>query len=86
MTSLFSLSFKQSDLTPDTICVAVARVGASDQKIAAATLSEMSELDMGSPLHSLVIPGHMHPLEAQMLKLFAASDHAKDLLETIEKR
>ncbi|KAK3775418.1 hypothetical protein RRG08_014761 [Elysia crispata] len=75
-----------SDLTPDTICVAVARVGASDQKIAVATLAEMCDVDMGSPLHSLVIPGHMHPLEGEMLKLFAFSDHVRKLLETIEKR
>ena len=73
-------------MTPDTICVAVARVGASDQKIAVATLAEMCDVDMGSPLHSLVIPGHMHPLEGEMLKLFAFSDHVRKLLETIEKR
>ncbi|RUS74469.1 hypothetical protein EGW08_017768 [Elysia chlorotica] len=75
-----------SDLTPDTVCVAVARVGASDQKIAAATLAEMCDLDMGSPLHSLVIPGHMHPLEGEMLKLFAVSDRVREFLEVVEKR
>uniref|UniRef100_A0A0B7BDP2 diphthine methyl ester synthase n=1 Tax=Arion vulgaris TaxID=1028688 RepID=A0A0B7BDP2_9EUPU len=73
---------KQStaDLTSDTVCVAVARVGADDQKIAAATLKEMSTLDMGPPLHSVVIPGHMHPLEQQMLKIFAISNHIRNIL------
>ncbi|GFS25495.1 diphthine methyl ester synthase-like [Elysia marginata] len=75
-----------SDLTPDTVCVAVARVGASDQKISVATLEEMCDVDMGSPLHSLVIPGNMHPLEGQMLTLFAVSGRVRQLLEEIEKR
>lgn len=75
-----------SDLRPDTLCVAVARVGASDQKIAVATLTEMCDVDMGSPLHSLVIPGHMHPLEAQMLKLFAVSERVQEYLGEIEMR
>ncbi|GFO10836.1 diphthine methyl ester synthase-like [Plakobranchus ocellatus] len=75
-----------SDLTPTTVCVAVARVGASDQKIAVATLEEMCTVDMGNPLHSLVIPGHMHPLEVQMLKLFAVSDHVRNILEATEER
>ncbi|CAG5120286.1 unnamed protein product, partial [Candidula unifasciata] len=67
-------------LTPDSVCVAVARVGAGDQKIAVATLEEMTHQDLGQPLHSLVIPGQMHPLEMQMLRLFAVSDHARQFL------
>ncbi|CAL1546584.1 unnamed protein product [Lymnaea stagnalis] len=69
-----------SDLTPNSICVAVARVGADNQKIVTASLKEMASLDLGPPLHSLVIPGHMHPLEKQMLNLFAVSDHTKTFL------
>lgn len=68
------------DLTSDTVCVAVARVGATDQKIASATLKEMTTLDVGPPLHSLVIPGDMHPLEKQMLLMFAVSDHVRSFL------
>ncbi|XP_005090107.1 diphthine methyl ester synthase [Aplysia californica] len=75
-----------ADLTPSSICVAVARVGASDQKISTATLKEMAALDMGPPLHSMVIPGHMHPLEKQMLRLFAASDQVKNDLASEDER
>lgn len=59
-------------LTEDTLCVGLARVGSKDQKIAAATLQQMVKEDLGAPLHSLIITGHMHPMEIQMLKLFAA--------------
>jgi diphthine methyl ester synthase len=37
--------------------VCVARVGATDQRIVACSLEEAATLDMGKPLHSLVIPG-----------------------------
>ncbi|OCT82935.1 diphthamide biosynthesis 5 S homeolog isoform X1 [Xenopus laevis] len=58
-------------LTENTICVGLARVGASDQKISAGTLQQLSSVDFGGPLHSLAISGCMHPLELDMLKLFA---------------
>uniref|UniRef100_F7ET49 diphthine methyl ester synthase n=1 Tax=Xenopus tropicalis TaxID=8364 RepID=F7ET49_XENTR len=58
-------------LTENTICAGLARVGASDQKISAGTLQQLSSVDFGGPLHSLVISGCMHPLELDMLKLFA---------------
>uniref|UniRef100_A0A1I7SW80 diphthine methyl ester synthase n=1 Tax=Bursaphelenchus xylophilus TaxID=6326 RepID=A0A1I7SW80_BURXY len=49
--------------------VGLARVGWPDQLIKAMPLNKMAEYDMGSPLHSLVIPGHLHPLESRMLDL-----------------
>ncbi|XP_075473094.1 diphthine methyl ester synthase isoform X3 [Ascaphus truei] len=58
-------------LTENTICVGLARVGASDQQIASGTLQQLCSVDMGGPLHSLVISGCMHPLELDMLRLFA---------------
>ncbi|KAG8436603.1 hypothetical protein GDO86_007638 [Hymenochirus boettgeri] len=58
-------------LTESTICVGLARVGSSHQKISAGTLQQLSTVDFGGPLHSLVISGCMHPLELDMLKLFA---------------
>lgn len=55
----------------------LARVGAEDQRIVVATLEQMTTVDVGGPLHSLVIPGHMHPLEKDMLRLFALNDSVK---------
>ncbi|XP_057697274.1 diphthine methyl ester synthase isoform X2 [Corythoichthys intestinalis] len=66
---------RRAGLTEDTPCVGVARLGAADQKIRVATLAEMSARDeLGAPLHSLVLPGKLHPLEAEMLRLYATDD------------
>ncbi|KAK7100992.1 diphthine methyl ester synthase-like [Littorina saxatilis] len=67
-------------LAADTVCVGLARVGAEDQKIVAGTLKQLTSVNLGGPLHSLVIPGHMHPLEMDMLRLFALDDSVKELL------
>ncbi|XP_052776016.1 diphthine methyl ester synthase-like [Mya arenaria] len=62
----------QNDLRlhEESICVGVARVGADDQTVCTSTLKSIQSCDLGGPLHSLVVPGHMHPLELDMLKLF----------------
>ena len=63
-----------SVLDEDSICVGVARVGADTQTICTSTLKSMTSCDLGEPLHSMVIPGHMHPLELDMLKLFTKDE------------
>ena len=63
-----------SALTEDSICVGLARVGSDSQSICTSTLESLTSVDLGGPLHSLVIPGHMHPLELDMLKQFALND------------
>uniref|UniRef100_A0A7M4F8Q0 diphthine methyl ester synthase n=1 Tax=Crocodylus porosus TaxID=8502 RepID=A0A7M4F8Q0_CROPO len=65
------LQGEEPEITEDTICVGLARVGATDQKIASGTLQELSIVELGGPLHSMIITGAMHPLEIEMLKLFA---------------
>ncbi|XP_049877669.1 diphthine methyl ester synthase [Pectinophora gossypiella] len=61
----------QSGITNDTLVVGVCRVGAPDQQIAARTLREMQQCDLGPPLHSLVIPApDLHPLETDYLAQF----------------
>ena len=57
-------------LNEETICVALARVGSETQKIHKCSLRKMTEVDMGLPLHSLIIVGKLHPIEIDMLKLF----------------
>uniref|UniRef100_UPI00398F30FD diphthine methyl ester synthase n=1 Tax=Pristiophorus japonicus TaxID=55135 RepID=UPI00398F30FD len=71
-------------MTEETICVGLARVGAKDQKIATATLQQMVKEDLGGPLHSLIITGHMHPLEIEMLKLFAVDNSSFNKLITLD--
>jgi len=62
---------KSGILSRTTPCVAVARIGQDDQKIVSGTLEDMLEVDMGAPLHSMVICGKMHELEEEMLKYYA---------------
>lgn len=57
---------------PRTLAVGVARIGAKDQKMAAGTLKQLSETDMGPPLHSLVLLGkRTHYLERDFIREFA---------------
>ena len=39
------------------------RVGHDDQKLIAGKLKNLIDIDIGPPLHSLVIPGKMHEIE-----------------------
>ena len=51
--------------------MAVCRLGRTDQRIVAATLAEMASgcggLDLGPPLHALVLVGDTHPLEDELI-------------------
>jgi len=52
-------------INEDSIGIGVARIGHDDQKMVAGTLKELIDIDFGAPLHSLVIPGHLHILEQE---------------------
>lgn len=54
---------------PDTMCVGLARVGAENQTIVAGPMKQLVDMDFGAPLHTLVIAGELHPIEAEMLDL-----------------
>jgi len=54
--------------TSDVVCLA--RVGTDTQKIVTSSLEDAIEVDMGPPLHSLVIPGHCHFLEQDSLNMW----------------
>ena len=45
----------------------------------------MKDTDIGEPLHSLVIPGKLHFLEIEMLKLFTNNVETLERLEKIQK-
>lgn len=68
-----TLNFENGNnpLHEDSICIGIARVGSSSQQIVKTTLREATEIDLGPPLHSLVIPGSLHPLEEEMMNLFS---------------
>lgn len=48
---------KQGACHPDNLVVAIARVGSPSQMMVIGTIDEMSEYDMGHPLHSLILLG-----------------------------
>ena len=73
-----------SALTEESLCVGLARVGSESQSICTSTLESMISVDLGGPLHSLVIPGHMHPLELDMLKQFALNETVTEKLQELQ--
>ena len=63
----------------DSLAVGVARVGADDQAIAAGTLEQLSSVDLGPPLHSLVLLGsRTHDLERDYIRAFAINSTSFD--------
>mgnify|MGYP000724636026 FL=1 len=59
---------------PDTLGVVVARAGSPDPLVVAGTLDDLATRTFGDPLHLLVIPGSLHPLEADALESLAGAD------------
>ncbi|CAH1101604.1 unnamed protein product [Psylliodes chrysocephalus] len=54
------------------MCIGLARVGSETQQIITCNLREMSEVDLGGPLHSLIVVGPtLHPLEVEYLQQFS---------------
>lgn len=53
-----------------TLVVACARIGCPDQKIVAAPVAYLKNLDFGAPPHCIIIPGKLHHIEQQMLDLW----------------
>ncbi|XP_013135667.1 PREDICTED: diphthine methyl ester synthase [Papilio polytes] len=61
----------ETGITRESLAVGLSRVGAPDQRIAVMSLEKMLHLDLGPPLHSLVIPASkLHPLELDYLEQF----------------
>lgn len=57
----------------------LARIGAENQIIQTGTLRQLALSDLGGPLHSFIVTGHLHPLEVDMLRLFALPDSLTNL-------
>ena len=64
---------------PESLAVAVARVGAQDQKITSGSLQELCKVDMGPPLHSLILLGsRVHDLERDYIRDYAVDQLSFD--------
>ena len=59
----------------DSLAVGAARVGSREQRMACGTLEELATVDLGPPLHSLVLLGRRaHDLERDFIKAFAVNE------------
>ena len=63
--------FKENIFSEDSVVCVVARAGSSNPVIAADTVNALIKRDFGPPLHTLVIPGNLHFMEAEALEVFA---------------
>ncbi|PGH09216.1 diphthine synthase [Helicocarpus griseus UAMH5409] len=70
---------KEGVYGPTSLAVGAARVGATDQKLVVGTLKELCDVDMGKPLHSLVLLGKKtHDLERDYIREFAVDQATFD--------
>lgn len=68
----------------ESLAVGVARIGAVDQAIVAGTLQQLSEVDMGKPLHSLILLGRRtHDMERDFIREWAVD---KDVFDAVWQR
>jgi diphthine synthase len=56
------------------VAVGVARLGSDDVHVFAGTPEEVAAHDFGSPLHLLVVPASLHPIEEESLRAFGGLD------------
>ncbi|CAL4125611.1 unnamed protein product, partial [Meganyctiphanes norvegica] len=64
-------------LTPESVCIAVVRIGTETQHLAKATLQEMSEIDFGEPLHSMIICSECKAYELEQVDKICANYDGK---------
>jgi diphthine methyl ester synthase len=57
-------------ILPETLVVAVARLGSPNEFIKFGTVEELKKIEFGGPLHSLIIPGKLHFHEEEMLQIW----------------
>lgn len=58
-------------IEPPALYVGIARAGSACPVVAAGTGADLKETDFGPPLHILVVPGDLHPVEREYLEIFA---------------
>ncbi len=51
--------------------VGIARAGSEEPRLAAGDAAKMKSVDLGPPLHILVVPGDLHIMEREYLEMFA---------------
>lgn len=67
---------RRGAFTPNTLLVVVGRAGSEDAVIRADRADKLRGQDFGPPPHMLVVPGKLHFVEAEALKVFAGAPEA----------
>ena len=61
----------QEENTKISLYVGIGRAGSPDPVVYAGTAGKMLSLDFGPPLHILLVPALLHPVEQEYLQIFA---------------
>jgi diphthine synthase len=61
---------KEKAFTKQTKCIGVARLGGERPKIISGTAEQLLKKDFGEPLHSLIVPGELHFVEEEAIKVW----------------
>ena len=62
---------ERPSLDENILCIAAARIGSENQSLVASTLQNLKDIDMGPPLHSLIIASTLHPIEQDYVNTYA---------------
>lgn len=73
MTAPTAADLLASHWDADALGVVVARAGSPDPLVRADTLGALGSMDVGEPLHLLVVPGDLHHIEAEALRELAGA-------------
>ena len=60
----------QKIFSAETRCVGLARMGSATQQMVYGAMGRLKDVDFGKPLHSFVIPGTLHFVEEDLLRMF----------------
>jgi diphthine synthase len=58
-------------IEPPALYVGIARAGSESPVVAAGSGAKLKETQFGPPLHVLVVPADLHPMEREYLEIFA---------------
>lgn len=61
---------KEGLFTENTLCVGCAQLGSKKYTIVSGSASELLGVNFGKPLHCLIVPGELHFMEEEALKLW----------------
>src|SRR5438132_10405153 len=64
-----------TEFGPETLACVLSRVGSPDVRAVRGPIGTLSNRDLGSPMHCIVVPGRLHFLEKEALIAFAGAPH-----------